>query len=79
LLSNDQKYFRNLSIKPALPPPYKAKGAKNLGFSSSHSLKTGEKHISFAQLVLLSLHIFEGSVFTFQFLNDEIHNYVFLT
>ena len=27
-------------------------------------------------LVLLSLYIFEGSVFTFQFLNDKIHNYV---
>ena len=32
-----------------------------------------EKCISFAQFV----HIFfERSVFTFQFLNDEIHNYV---
>ena len=28
---------------------------------------------------LLSLYIFEGSVFTFQFLNDKIHDYVFLT
>ena len=27
--------------------------------------------------ILISLYIFEGSVFTFQFLNDEIHNYVF--
>ena len=30
------------------------------------------KYISFAQLVLLSLYIF---LFTFQFLNDKIHNY----
>ena len=33
-------------------------GAKYLGFFSSHSLKTREKYISFAQLVLLSLYIF---------------------
>ena len=46
-------------------------GAKYLGFFSSRSLKTREKYISFAQLVLLSLYIFEGSVFTFQFLNDK--------
>ena len=50
-------------------------GAKNLVFFSSRSLKTREKCISFAQLVLLSLYIFEGSVFTFQFLNDKIHKY----
>ena len=43
---------------------------------SSRSLKTREKYISFAQLVLLSLYFFEGSVFTFQFWNDKIHNYV---
>ena len=35
-----------------------------------------EKYISFAQLVLLSLCNFERSVFTFQCLNDKIHNYV---
>ena len=34
------------------------KGAKYLGFFSSRSLKTREKCISFAQLVLLSLYIF---------------------
>ena len=33
-------------------------GAKYLGFFSSRSLKTREKYISFAQLVLLSLYIF---------------------
>ena len=33
-------------------------GAKYLGFFSSRSLKTREKCISFAQLVLLSLYIF---------------------
>ena len=33
-------------------------GAKYLGFFSSRSLKTKEKCISFAQLVLLSLYIF---------------------
>ena len=42
-------------------------GAKYLGFFSSRSLKTRGKHISFAQFVYL---------FTFQFLNDKIHNYV---
>ena len=40
------------------------------GFLSAHSLQTGEKYISFAQLVLLSF--FDESVFTFQFLNDKI-------
>ena len=33
-------------------------GAKYLVFSSSHSLQTKEKYISFTQLVLLSLYIF---------------------
>ena len=33
----------------------RTKGAKYLGFFSSHSLKTREKCISFAQLGLLSL------------------------
>ena len=42
-----------------------AQGAKYLGVFSSRSLKTREKYISFAPLVLLSLYIFEGSVFTF--------------
>ena len=32
-------------------------GAKYFVFSSSHSLETREKHISFTQLVLLSLYI----------------------
>ena len=35
-----------------------------------------EKYVCFAKLVLLSVYIFEESVFTFQFLNDKIHNYV---
>ena len=52
-----------------------AQGAKYLGVFSSRSLKTRVKYISFAQLVLFSLYIFEGSEFTFQFLNDKIHNY----
>ena len=47
-------------------------GAKYLCFFSSCSLKTREKYVSFAQFV----YFFEGSVFTFQFLNDKIHNYV---
>ena len=52
-------------------------GAKYLVFFSSRSLKTREKWISFAQLVLLSLYIFRGKcVFTFQFLSDKIHRYV---
>jgi hypothetical protein len=45
------------------------------GVFSSHSLTTREKYISFAQFV----YCFKESVFTFQFLNDEIHNYFFLT
>ena len=35
-----------------------------LGFFSSRSLKTREKHITFAQLVFPSWYIFEGSMFT---------------
>ena len=53
-----------------------AQGAKCLGVFSSRSLKTREKYISFAHLVLFSLYIFEESVFTFLFLNDKLHNYV---
>ena len=49
---------------------------RNICFFSSRSLKTREKYISFVQLVLLSFYFFEGSVFTFQFLNDRMHNYV---
>ena len=51
-------------------------GAKYLVLFSSQSLKTREKYISFAQLVLLICIFFLGSVFTFPFLNDKIHNYV---
>ena len=40
-------------------------GAKYLFFSSTRSLKMREKYVNF-----------EGSLFTFQFLNDEIHNCV---
>ena len=40
-------------------------GAEYLVFVPSRSLKTRETYISFNQLVLLSLHIFEESVFTF--------------
>ena len=46
-------------------------GAKYLVFSPLVPSKQ-EKNI----LVLLSLYFFDGSVFTFQFLNDKIHNYV---
>ena len=50
-------------------------GAKDLGFFSSCSLKMREKYINFAQFVSIFL---ERSVFfTFQFLNDKFHNYVF--
>ena len=37
-----------------------SQGAKYLVFFSSRSLKTREKYISFAKLVLLSLYIFWG-------------------
>ena len=47
------------------PPERHNLGAKYLGFFSSRSLKTREKYtISFAQFVY--------------FLNDKIHNYVFV-
>ena len=47
-------------------------GAKYLVFLSSLSLKMREKYISFSQLVLRLCIFFEGSVFTYKFLNDEI-------
>ena len=47
-------------------------GVKYLVFSPL-VLSKREKNIL---LVLLSLYFFSGSVFTFQFLNDKIHNYV---
>ena len=43
------------------------------GFFSSRSLKTREKSISFDQLVSVCI-FFEGSVFTFQLLNEKIHD-----
>ena len=49
-------------------------GVKYLFFLSSRSLKMREKYVCFAKLVLLSVYIFEESVFTFQYLNDKIHN-----
>ena len=49
-------------------------GAKYLTLFSSQSLEMRNKCSSFAQLVLLLLYIFDGSVFTFQFMNDKIHN-----
>jgi hypothetical protein len=43
---------------------------------SSRSLKKYTNWDNF--IVCLTLYnIFEGSVFTFQFFNDKIHNYVF--
>ena len=48
-------------------------GAKYLGFFKSHSLKTRKKHIKFFSVFIF----FEGIVFTFQFLNDKIHNLFF--
>ena len=53
-------------------------GTKYLVFFSSHSLKTREKYSSFAQLVLPVCIFFEGSVFTFQFLNDESDKWIVL-
>ena len=51
-----------------------AQGAKYLGVFSSRSLKTREKYISFAQEFCSVCIFFEGSAFTFQFLNDKNHN-----
>ena len=49
-------------------------GAKYLVFSPLIPSKREKNYISFAQIV----HFFKGSVFNFHFLNDKIHNYVFL-
>ena len=72
------------SLPPALPPKTKIMFSPSrceiFGvFFSSRSLKKREKYINFAQLVFLSLVFifFEGSVSTFQFFNDKIHNHVF--
>ena len=54
-----------------------AQGVKYLCFFSSRSLKMRENYIRFAQIV--HIYFFEGNVFTFQFLKDRTHNYVFLT
>ena len=45
--------------------------AQNMWFKKK--ILNSESH----DLGLLSLYIFEGNVFIFQFLNDKIHNYVF--
>ena len=50
-------------------------GCEIFGFFYSRSLKLREKYISFAHLILHSLYFFLREVFTFQFLNDKIHNY----
>ena len=42
-------------------------GAKYLGFFSSRSLKTREKYISFAQLILLSLYFLMEVCLLFNF------------
>ena len=47
-------------------------GAKYLVFSPLVPSKQEKNYISFTQLFLLGLYIFEGSVFTFQFSNDKI-------
>ena len=47
-------------------------GAKYLGFFSPLVPSKREKNV----LVCLVCIFFEGNVFTFQFLNDKIHNYV---
>ena len=46
------------NLQKSYSPMKKYNGAKYLSFFSSRSLKTREKYISFAQLVLLSLYIF---------------------
>ena len=74
----DQMHMSGISNGGMLLWNIAAQGAKYLGVFSSRSLKTREKYISFAHLVLFSLYIFEESVFTFLilFLNDKLHNYV---
>ena len=46
---------------------------QDLGFFSSRFLKTREKYINCFSVCTF----FEGSILTFRFLNDKIHNYVF--
>ena len=55
-------------------------GAKYLFFFSPLVPSKREKYIpSLSQYVCLNLYIFVGSVFTFQFLNDEKAKWIFLT
>ena len=59
----DVTSHKKLSLDHLSPDPQKIYprvtiSAKYMGFFSSRSLKTREKYISFAQLVLLSLYIF---------------------
>ena len=48
------------------PNDYAYLGLKYLGVFSSRSLKTREKYISFAQLVLLSFYIFTYELLLFE-------------
>ena len=64
VINEDEEIYKTVigdfvqRIQPQLRKFLKDPGAKYLGFFSSRSLKTREKCISFAQLVLLSLYIF---------------------
>ena len=57
---SDNGYFLLSVDVETLTPSIIVFGAKYLGFFSTRSLKTREKYISFAQLVLLSLYILWG-------------------
>ena len=56
--------------------PIGAFGAEYFGFFPLFPSKQEKNILSLSQIVLLHRIIFEGSVITFQFLSDKIHNYV---
>ena len=70
-LKSDENMYKNLTGVSTSGPL--AIGAKYF-FFSSRSLKTRERYISFAQFVYF---LREVLMFTFQFLNDKIHNHGF--
>ena len=60
LLLLEKKSSSSFSIPDIIFTSYRNQRCEIFGFFSSRSLKTREKCISFAQLVLLSLYIFWG-------------------
>ena len=75
-------YFANDKTgSTSKPPPINclARFKKFVFFSSLIALKRKKNMLVFLSQFCSVCIFFERSVFTFQFLNDKIHNYVFLT